>query len=44
MEHHAAVGVVAAEHSCEAFAEGNDGAIEYAVACRQQVARDDRVL
>ena len=44
VKHHATVGVIATEHSCEAFAERNDCAIEDAVACRKQVARDDRVL
>ena len=44
VQHHTAVGVVATENSCEAFAERNYGTIEYTVAGRQQVARNNRVL
>lgn len=44
MEHHTTVGVVATEHSCKALAERNYGTVEYTVACRKQVTRNDRVL
>ena len=44
VEHHAAVGVVAAEDAGEAFAEGHYGTVEDAIACGQEVARDDGVL
>jgi hypothetical protein len=43
MEHHAAVGVVAAEDAGKAVLEGYDGTVEDAVARRQQIARDDGV-
>ncbi len=44
MEYHAAVGIIAAEHSGEAFAERYDGAVEDTVACGQQVAGNDGVF
>ena len=44
MEHHAAVGVVATEHTGVAFAERNHGAIEDTVARGQQIAWDNGVF
>jgi len=44
VENHTTVGVVATEHTCEAFTEGHYSTVEDTVACRKQVTRYDRVL